>query len=272
MSTILKALKRIEQTAPSPEDLQDSPQRIDTKKALGTRAQKIWLHRKVSLAIILVIILTAAGWLVYSQKHRFASKISLQQSATKAPIHHAKINPASDESKDVAAKKGPALTRQNRRLDAESEPAPGAVNPPPHGLPQMPPSQMRQKNPIYSSTGTPRPPETNIAAKPHTTPPPAAGSPESIQREVRPSAAAPATKSVSRATPPERSYERLDDSKLKLQAIAWSKEAAQRIAVINGHVVREGESVDGFVVNQIRREDVVVNDGTASWQLEFELK
>jgi hypothetical protein len=69
-----------------------------------------------------------------------------------------------------------------------------------------------------------------------------------------------------------RSYRRIDDSKLKLQAIAWSKDAAQRLAVINGQIVREGESVDGFLVNQIRQEDVVVNDGSASWQLEFSLK
>ena len=73
-------------------------------------------------------------------------------------------------------------------------------------------------------------------------------------------------------TPVSRSYQRLNDDKLKLQAIAWSNEAAQRIAVINGHVVREGESVEGFSVNQIRREDVIVNDGTQSWQLEFSLK
>ena len=74
--------------------------------------------------------------------------------------------------------------------------------------------------------------------------------------------------------PPQvpRAYQRLDDDKLKLQAIAWSHEAAQRIAVINGHVVREGETVEGFSVNQIRQEDVIVNDGTESWQLEFSLK
>jgi len=270
LSTILKALKRIEQTTPSPEDLQDSPRKIDTKKAVGARVHKIWLHRKVYLAIILVVIMTAAGWLVYSQKHRLASKIFPQQSSANAPVHRAKIYPASDESKDAAPQKAPAQNQQNRRSGAE--PGPRAVNRPPRGLPQLPASQKQQKNPIYSSTGTPRPPETNITAKPNMTPPPAAGSAESVQRDVRPSAAAPETKSVSRATPTERSFERLDESKLKLQAIAWSKEAAQRIAVINGHVVREGESVDGFVVNQIRREDVVVNDGTASWQLEFGLK
>jgi len=59
---------------------------------------------------------------------------------------------------------------------------------------------------------------------------------------------------------------------LQLQAIAWSKNAAQRIAVINGHIVREGESVEGFSVTQIRQDDIIVNDGNESWQVEFRLK
>lgn len=83
---------------------------------------------------------------------------------------------------------------------------------------------------------------------------------------------APAKKSKSRAVQTSVSYQRLDNSKLKLQAIAWSNDAAQRIAVINDRVVREGESVEGFSINQIRQEDVIVNDGTQSWQLEFGLR
>ena len=64
---------------------------------------------------------------------------------------------------------------------------------------------------------------------------------------------------------------RLSDSKLKLQAIAWAHEAPQRLAVINNRIVREGDSVDGYSIIQIRSEDVVVNDGTQSWRLEFSL-
>ena len=59
---------------------------------------------------------------------------------------------------------------------------------------------------------------------------------------------------------------------MKLQALAWSKDAARRMAVINGRIVREGESMEGYQIKQIREEDVVVSDGKQSWQLEFGLK
>jgi hypothetical protein len=44
------------------------------------------------------------------------------------------------------------------------------------------------------------------------------------------------------------------------------------MAVINSRIVREGGSVDGYQVTQIRRQDVVVNDGKKSWRLVFGLK
>jgi len=44
------------------------------------------------------------------------------------------------------------------------------------------------------------------------------------------------------------------------------------MAVINGRIVREGESMDGYQIDQIRQEDVVVSDGQESWSLEFGLK
>ena len=44
------------------------------------------------------------------------------------------------------------------------------------------------------------------------------------------------------------------------------------MAVINSRIVREGGSVDGYQVTQIRRQDVVVSDGKKSWRLEFGLK
>ena len=75
-----------------------------------------------------------------------------------------------------------------------------------------------------------------------------------------------------RKKPQTRTYARLTDSKLKLQALAWSSDASRRMAVINGRIVREGESADGYQINQIRKEDVVVSDGRQSWSLEFGLQ
>jgi hypothetical protein len=65
---------------------------------------------------------------------------------------------------------------------------------------------------------------------------------------------------------------RLDESKLKVMAIAWSGDPSRRLAVVNGHIVKEGESVDGFSVTQIRKDDIVVNDGGRSWRVELNLK
>jgi hypothetical protein len=64
----------------------------------------------------------------------------------------------------------------------------------------------------------------------------------------------------------------IDNSQLKLQAIAWSDDAARRMAVINNQIVREGQTVDGFSINSIRKDDVIVYDGTRSWRLEFTLE
>jgi hypothetical protein len=69
-----------------------------------------------------------------------------------------------------------------------------------------------------------------------------------------------------------KTYAKLNDSQIKLQALAWSGDAARRIAVINGRIVREGESMDGYQIDRIRPEDVILSDGKQSWSLKFGLK
>jgi hypothetical protein len=101
--------------------------------------------------------------------------------------------------------------------------------------------------------------------------PPAERTPASPQRaasvqETPPTGRPPASRA------PEDSLSRLDDSKLKVMAIAWHGDATRRIAVINGHIVKEGESVDGYTITRIRKDDVIVNDGSRSWRVEFALK
>ena len=269
LSTILKALKRIDQTTPSPDDLQAWPPKVDPQKPVRARVHKIWLYRKVYLALILTVVLIAAGWLAYSQRHWLASKILPQKTSAEGPIYQAKIHPGADESKGAVSQKAPAVKRQKARSSAGSAPRPAGVERASRRIPPIQASQKNQKNKTLTSPGKAPFPGTNTASKSNISRSPSLGSGKSKQRDTRPAAAAPTKKSPPRVA---RSYQRLDDSKLKLQAIAWSKDAAQRLAVINGHIVREGESVDGFLVNQIRQEDVVVNDGSASWQLEFGLK
>ena len=84
----------------------------------------------------------------------------------------------------------------------------------------------------------------------------------------------PSGRPSTRAKKPDRTrtYDRIADSKIKLQALAWFSDASKRMAVINSHIVREGGSVEGYQVTQIRRQDVILSDGRKSWRLEFGLK
>jgi hypothetical protein len=66
--------------------------------------------------------------------------------------------------------------------------------------------------------------------------------------------------------------ERKDDTRLKLQAIAWSPDPEKRIGVINDRVVKEGGSIDGIVVNHIGQDQVVVQEGGQTWKIVFDLK
>jgi len=269
LSTILKALKRIDQTSPPPDDLQTWPPKVDPQKTVRARVYKIWLYRKVYLVLILAVVVIAAGWLAYSQRTWLASKILPQKTSAKGPVYQAKIQPGTDESKGAVSQKAPSVKPQKTRSSAGSVPRPAGVERAARRVPPIQASQKDPKNKRITSPATAPFSGANAASQSDISRSPIVGSAKSKQRDTRPATAAPMKKSTPRVA---RSYQRLDDSKLKLQAIAWSKDAAQRIAVINGHIVREGESVDGFLVNQIRQEDVVVNDGSTSWQLEFGLK
>jgi hypothetical protein len=62
------------------------------------------------------------------------------------------------------------------------------------------------------------------------------------------------------------------NSTLSLQAIAWSHNPKDRIAVINGHILREGESLEGITINVIEKDAVIVTEGLNTITLEFRIK
>jgi hypothetical protein len=61
-------------------------------------------------------------------------------------------------------------------------------------------------------------------------------------------------------------------SDLKLQAISWSRNPANRIAVINGNILREGAALEGYSISRIAKDEVVVRKGAEEWKLVFNLK
>lgn len=277
MSTILKALKQIDQTTP-PEDLQSWPPQIDTKETVKNRVQKIGLNRKVYLAALLTLIVVTSGWLVYSQKDLLLTQISSDRisgndrpasagPSENGPVYQAKIYPSAPKPTKAA---GADMAPQ--RAGRKSATSQSQMNKPAGRLPGMPARQKADKKPIFSASGKSETLPKTPLSKSGISPSQKVAPKKAIQSKTRASATMASKKSRSAVKQEARSYKRLDQSKLQLQAIAWSKDAAQRIAVINDHVVREGESVEGFSVTQIRPDDIIVNDGTESWQVEFRLK
>ncbi len=272
MSTILKALKRVDQTTPPPDDLQSGPPIFDTKEAVKGRVFRIWLRHKVVWVLILLGVVIGAGWLIFNQKDRLLTRIGSPGRSEKPPVFQAKIEPQPGQSKRPGPQPTTALNQQKKPSRATSEGERVGTN---RGRTESLQSQLRQKNQTRQMTSSE--PQARAAEKEPTAKPSRSRRPGSItrkaeQRKTRSLEAVPAKKSPSRSARATRSYQKLDNDSLKLQAIAWSKVASQRIAVINDRIVREGESIEGFSINQIRQEDVIVNDGSQTWQLEFGLR
>jgi len=62
---------------------------------------------------------------------------------------------------------------------------------------------------------------------------------------------------------------RKKDSRIQLQAIAWSNNPEKRMAVINNKIVREGGSIDGISVTRILEDQVIFREGGESFKILF---
>jgi hypothetical protein len=149
-------------------------------------------------------------------------------------------------------------------------PAPAPASAPPIAVaaPAEPPVEATP--PVQAPPPTTRlRPRDTVPGAPAATDSRPAPAPRGPSGQERPAPVRPAPAPTRSA---EDNLSRLDDSKLKVMAIAWAEDPGRRIAVVNGHIVREGESVDGYTVTRIRRDDLVVSDGSRSWRAELNLR
>jgi len=62
---------------------------------------------------------------------------------------------------------------------------------------------------------------------------------------------------------------RSNQTKIEVQAIAWANDPKSRLAVINGFILREGESIDNVIVMHIGKDAVVFKKGEEGWKQMF---
>lgn len=245
MSSILDALKKVEAATGGRPDLSPPPAFL---AGPARRRGK----RGLALALAAGVVLAAAGG-VLLLGNRTAPPLKEEQ-----PALRAKLPP---ETTAPAAAERPAATRPNPA--APAVPAPGQNAAPPAPARPAPP-------PVAAGPQ---------AAAPSRQPPPAVQAPPPSARlrgpvETPPAARAAPSPARTESAGPSRAegLPRLEDGRLRLMAIAWFDDPGRRLAVVNGRILREGETVDGFRVRAIRRDEVVVSDEARSYRLELNVK
>jgi hypothetical protein len=277
LSSILKALKKIEGQSPPPQSFPGLPDSVDARQAVTSRARKRWRRRRIITVSLVLVVIAVTAVIVFQQRQFVISKIFPAGSpATKSKA-------AQKTPKIYKAKIAPAAVRQAAKNRAPRRPARQSLK---KVVPGPKPKKLRTdtrsaRSRVKVGRQTPKPgpaipskqpPNSSFSDKPFPK--------QSSQHKLIPSKKSIAGKRAASvksaaATPKAKkvkTYAKLNDSQIKLQALAWSGDAARRMAVINGRIVREGESMDGYQIDRIRQEDVILSDGKQSWSLEFGLK
>lgn len=299
MSTILKALKKLERekeaalraAGPIPVAGVTGPVR-GGPSGWSLKSWLLW-----SLAGVIIVVLGGTTWHFYLQSRAYTTRLA-ERSGTPEP------QPARRPS--VAVK--PAAPPSNRDV-IRAEPRPSARSTPAVQLPsaRQPAVDQAHSREINDhgrpgqsagpsvSRGTRPRPARELPAVGRTAPAvaPAGRADRTLQlptpernssvesaalaeSELDESVSADSAAkpdSESQLQTPTDDYEKtplLTDGSLRVHAIAWSPQPAERMAVINSRVIHEGDAMEDFVIVVIRPDDVVVRQKEKGvWRVEF---
>jgi len=237
LSSILRALKKLEKDSRHIEGNRS----LDTKfvPLADTRprrsAGRFFMIAGIGIICGLVVL---AGWYFFSDRHTALPPETATHSSPAVTAKNAPTRPNKRPDMAIAeipADKAPAVAKS-----LPVEPAGPAKSAPPADILKgvLPPDQL----PIDEngmSIDTSSKPAKNEAPAEHVS-----------KREIL----------------------RLNEPGMKLQAITWSRMPQKRIAVINNRIVREGESVAGYLVSTINQDDVLLSREGKKWRLQFRIK
>jgi hypothetical protein len=126
VSSILKALKKVERESPRLEVSPTLPQKINTKRALNQRARGTWLFKR-ALTVVVVLLLVGVGtWFVLGNPELWVDKERPAPPAASRPAGETQVPPPQPDLKGAAGEPGPGIARE-ARPKAHVSPAEKAV-------------------------------------------------------------------------------------------------------------------------------------------------
>ena len=264
MSSILRALKKLEN---DPRHLEDNQSLAYKFVPLADTAPEKPLGNIILIAVaggLACGLVFFAGWWVFSKKNP-PLPVSPPEITQQASKPQQNIPAATEEKRPP----GSAAPGKKESLPADSAAAPATADtlaePGPVSLhepdsQEISPVETAQ---IQGDAGAEAasPPQTLSELTSETVAPPA---------QNRSSTAA----GMAKANIPQEKVEipQLNDPNMKLQALTWSREPNKRIAVVNNRILREGETVSGYLLVTINQDDVVLGQDGKRWKLLFHTK
>jgi len=202
------------------------------------------------------MVFAVGGWLVSKGQYR-----------DKEPEFIVKKEIKPEESTAISEKK-PSITRSPQieaapRMDNEkSEPIPQVGK-----TPSLPASKVKEKTlPLDAKTKIEPTKSLNISKK-------ISALPDLSQEETTDRITNQKNEQIKKAKKVVSiPVKQVEESRLELQAIAWSTDPKSRLSVINSKIVREGESVSGIVVTHIGKDDVFFKKGREEWRQQLRFK
>ncbi len=255
MSSILKALKKLENGFSEQREIRPRLQKRLKKKAIHQRVIGTWLYKKRFFIIFAVAILAVGGWLVLNRKPREEGQTLVAKTITK-PI----------KSVDLPEKKAsiPNMDQQKRPIGKDiekSEPNTKAAK-----MKTISPRKPQRKAPALFAKKEMSFPKPLSHSEKKTSVPNMNQKETSNRKDVDKS-----KKNIKAERFESIPVKQANETRLELQAIAWSSDPESRIAVINSRIVREGGSVEGVFVTNIGKDEIVFRKGGEEWRQLFRL-
>lgn len=287
VSTILDALKRLEDKTRARHEKWIPGAMQGRGKAAGNR----W--RKPVVVVVAGLSIAGAALAAYWGYGKWARPVPVQKeapadraSAQTTPPLPGGLTPTAPKAENAIPANRPKLP-SNGAADpsasfAAAQSKTGVTAPPPVAAPEMPkrrlqPQPARHPQASSSEQDVPRPrrepaPAVADAAAAGTAQDPGVGSRADAQhpilKPVPPARQASPPPSLP-TRDPYATAEQFTKDELHLQAISWTDVANTRITIINGQILREGQTVDGYAVVQIRPEHVILSKSQQYWKLGY---
>ncbi|MBT8339363.1 MAG: GspB domain-containing protein [Desulfatitalea sp.] len=267
MSTILNALKKVEQDKEDHSDLNRVLfSDLKERRTLHHAVKSTWLryHPIRWTMAAAVTILLGLGFFLYTRP----------ELNPEVPAGKTRSNPAySQEDLSAAIITAPESDRQLRPTprDRINLKGPGPKPVVPNGSPRnevVDVSRAINRNPVPSMPPPPTLPAQPAAAEPVIR----AGTPRPGKAETPPAPAKHASAKVNSAAGEKRSFANADvmtDGRLKVQAIVYAAEPTERMAVVNNRVLREGATIEGLSIVGIGEDALYVKEGTRILKVPF---